>query len=90
MVVGKSRVMRCVRASYRIALCVLLTAAFTVLIYVSRQCVRALAFDQFVIPTGSMSPTLIPGDRVLVDKTILGARLYTSLDFPPGAASWNA
>lgn len=84
MVVGKSRVRRCVRASYRIALCVLLTAAFTVLIYVSRQCVRALAFDQFVIPTGSMSPTLIPGDRVLVDKTILGARLYTSLDFPPG------
>ncbi len=42
---------------------------------------RALVADVFVVPSESMQPTLLPGDRVKVDKTIFGARLYTSLDF---------
>ena len=45
---------------------------------------RALVADTFVIPSDSMSPTLLPGDRVRVDKTVFGARLYTSLDFTDG------
>ena len=40
--------------------------------------------DQFVIPTTSMFPTLIPGDRVIVDKTIMGARIYTDFHFRKG------
>ena len=35
-------------------------------------------------PSDSMSPTLLPGDKVRVDKTVFGARLYTSLDFTDG------
>lgn len=40
--------------------------------------------DQFVIPTTSMAPTLIPGDRVIIDKTIMGARIYTDFKFRKG------
>lgn len=40
--------------------------------------------DQFVIPTSSMMPTLIPGDRVIIDKTIMGARIYTDFNFKKG------
>ncbi len=45
---------------------------------------RALVVDQFIIPTWSMSPTLEPGDRVVVNKLIMGARLYTDFDFKQG------
>ena len=34
---------------------------------------RALVADTFVIPSDSMSPTLLPGDKVRVDKTVFGA-----------------
>ncbi len=44
---------------------------------------RILVADQFVIPTNSMMPTLQPGDRVIVDKTAMGARIYRNLDFKP-------
>ena len=30
----------------------------------------------FVVPTGSMEPTLIPGDRILVNKWVMGARVF--------------
>ena len=30
----------------------------------------------FVVPTGSMEPTLIPGDRILVNKWLMGARIF--------------
>ena len=30
-----------------------------------------------------MTPTLIPGDRVIVDKTIMGARIYSDFNFNP-------
>lgn len=37
-------------------------------------------FDTFRVPTGSMKPTLVPGDKIFVNKLPLGARLYTDLD----------
>lgn len=37
-------------------------------------------FDMFRIPTESMSPTLIPGDKIYVDKLTFGARLYESIN----------
>lgn len=43
--------------------------------------VRIFVADQFIIPTWSMSPTLVAGDRVVVNKLIMGARLYTDFDF---------
>ena len=47
--------------------------------------VRAFVCDQFVVPSESMLPTLIPGDRILVNKLIAGARIYRSFDFAEGA-----
>lgn len=47
--------------------------------------VRAYVADQFVIPTNSMEPTLIPGDRIIVNKLIAGARIYDEYDFEEGA-----
>lgn len=41
---------------------------------------RAVAIDTFRIPTESMEPTLIPGDKVMVNKLIFGVRWYTDLD----------
>ena len=45
---------------------------------------RAFIADQFIIPTWSMAPTLMPGDRVVVNKLVMGARLYTDFDFHEG------
>ncbi len=59
---------------------------FTITVVFGGYCaVRAYAFDQFIIPTNSMQPTLIPGDRVIVNKFIAGARIYESYDFSAGA-----
>ena len=38
-------------------------------------CLRIFLFASFVIPTASMQPTLLPGDRILVNKLIPGPRL---------------
>lgn len=42
---------------------------------------RIFLADRFKIPTESMLPALIPGDDILVDKTLIGARIYTDYDF---------
>lgn len=57
--------------------------AVTIFLYGMWLLCRAFLFDQFVIPTDSMRPTLIPGDRVIVDKTIMGARIYSDFNFNP-------
>lgn len=36
---------------------------------------RSSLADHYVVPSGSMEPTLIPGDRVFVDKAAYGLRL---------------
>lgn len=51
------------------------------LLIASYAFVRIFVADWFVIPTQSMMPTLIPGDKIVVDKTLLGARLYTDFHF---------
>lgn len=45
---------------------------------------RVYVVDQFAIPTHSMQPTLLPGDYVIVNKLIAGARIYDRLDFKDG------
>lgn len=42
---------------------------------------RMLAFDYFTIPTDSMYPTLKPGNKVIVNKLKMGARIYTDFHF---------
>lgn len=41
---------------------------------------RIFVVDQFVIPSDSMYPTLLVGDRVWVNKLVMGARIYDNLD----------
>jgi signal peptidase I len=47
--------------------------------------------DKFIIPTDSMTPTLIPGDRIVVNKLVFGARIYKNFDFSRGQPleSWR-
>lgn len=42
---------------------------------------RICVFDYFTIPTNSMYPTLKPEDKVIVNKLLIGARIYTDFDF---------
>ncbi|MDR2585251.1 MAG: signal peptidase I [Prevotellaceae bacterium] len=45
---------------------------------------RIFLFDTYTVNTGSMIPTILPGDRIMVNKLIYGARLYRNLDFLRG------
>lgn len=51
------------------------------LLYTGWLLMRVFLVDQFIIPTESMEPTLLPGDRVIVNKMIMGARIYSDLHF---------
>lgn len=42
-----------------------------------------ILYDQFITSTESMIPTLLPGDRILLDKRIIGARIYSELSYDP-------
>lgn len=42
---------------------------------------RAFLFDFFSIPTYSMYPTLKPGDEVIVNRLLMGARIYEDFHF---------
>ena len=46
--------------------------------------IRVLVCDQFPVPSRSMEPTIIPGDHIVVNKLIFGARIYKNLDFIDG------
>lgn len=43
--------------------------------------IRILICDIFLIPSGSMSPTLNAGDIICVNKTLMGPRIYKKFDF---------
>lgn len=42
---------------------------------------RVFIAEKFIIPSNSMMPTLIPGNKIWVNKLLYGARIYTSLKF---------
>ena len=67
-----------VRDTLRILLWIYLSVSGIILLHFGR---RILVADSFRIPSSSMSPTLMPGDRVMVNKLLFGPRIYTSLDF---------
>ena len=45
---------------------------------------QVFCFTSFRIPTSSMEPTLLPGDYILVNKWIMGARLFDVWDAAEG------
>lgn len=48
---------------------------------------RSSLADHYIVPSGSMEPTLVPGDRVLVDKTAYGVRVpFTRIALAHGDA----
>ena len=61
-----------------IILRIYLVALLLVVLHYGR---RIFIAEKFIIPTYSMYPTLIPGDRIMVNKLYQGARLYSSFDF---------
>ena len=42
---------------------------------------RVMIADWFQIPSESMTPTLLPGDEIVANKILMGARIYTDFHF---------
>lgn len=78
----QSDIMKKWKTILKVFLWIYLTSLILTLLHFGR---RILVADSFRIPSASMSPTLIPGDRVTVNKLLFGPRIYTSLDFSPKA-----
>ena len=45
---------------------------------------KVFLFASFKVPTGSMEPTILPGDFVLVNKLLIGPRIYRDFGFLKG------
>ena len=45
---------------------------------------KVFLFASFIVPTGSMEPTILPGDFVLVNKLLIGPRIYQDFGFLQG------
>ena len=59
----------------------LLTLVFSVCVLAMVCCLLQMTcFTSFHIPTDSMQPTLQPGDNILVNKSIMGARIFNIWD----------
>ena len=65
---------RVIEYLFRSILCV-------VLLLTGWALLRIFVCDQFVVPSESMSPTLIAGDRILANKLVAGARIYKKIEF---------
>jgi signal peptidase I len=65
----------------------LLTTNRTLLIFFGVMLVfRSAIADWMVVPTGSMNPTIVEGDRILVDKAAYGLRVpFTTIRLTDGA-----
>ena len=54
-----------------------------VIAFILAMVIRTFIVQAFKIPTGSMRPTLLEGDRILVNKFIYGARIpFTDIRLP--------
>lgn len=54
------------------------------LLIASAYAIRVFVCDKYPIPSHSMSPAIISGDHIIVNKLIFGARIYKNLDFIAG------
>lgn len=57
------------------------TCGIGCLLFAGWLLLRIFVCEQFVVPSDSMNPTLIVGDRILVNKLIAGARIYKKFEF---------
>jgi len=64
-------------------ICIWLWFTFIALV-VLKMGSRIFVGDWFPVNTTSMVPTIIPGDKIWVNKLIFGARIYKNLDFLDG------
>ena len=69
---------------YDKAIYVMLVLMVPALLFGLYLLVRIYLFDVFPTPTESMLPTILPGDRVVVNKLIAGARIYDEFKFGEG------
>ena len=71
---------------------IIFTCLISIFLFLSYASLRAFICDQFIVPTKSMEPTLIAGDRILVNKLIFGGRIYKNFDFNKNIPlkSWRA
>ncbi len=51
---------------------------------------HAFCVDSFIIPSESMSPTLVPGNRIYVNKLLMGARIYRDFHFDKNGVELKA
>lgn len=59
----------------------------TLVLVVALLAARSTLADHYLVPSGSMEPTLMPGDRVVVDKQAYGLRLpFTQIHLTHGDA----
>lgn len=69
------------KTTYRLIKVTGIAVFSSILLYGTWLLLRVFIADQFVIPTESMEPTFLPGDRVIVNKAIMGARIYSDFHF---------
>ena len=55
---------------------ILTLLAWIAILIVVRFLLQTTTIASFRVPTDSMQPTLLPGDNILVNKTIMGARIF--------------
>lgn len=55
--------------------------ATIIAVYILWLIVRVFIFDYFTIPSSSMTPSIQPGSKVIVNKLIIGPRIYTDFHF---------
>lgn len=62
-------------------------AGHFLLLLLGLMAARSTLADHYYVPSGSMEPTLVPGDRVVVDKMAYGLRVpFTQIQISEGAA----
>lgn len=70
-----------VRIKEKIISAVCITVQLVILVGVLHFGRRIFIAERFRIPSESMRPTLVPGDKVWVNKLLFGGRIYTSFKF---------
>ena len=55
---------------------VLILLTWIAILIVIRFLLQTTVFATFRVPTDSMQPVLLPGDNILVNKTLMGARIF--------------
>lgn len=70
----KSRLQKVMRIILQVSVLILGSIILTVFL-------KVFCFASFKVPSGSMEPTLINGDRIIVNKMILGPRVFKDWKF---------